>query len=122
MQATSALRVRIEAGGDGAVGHVGLHALAAFADQLGVGAGLSAVVPWTGERAPGHDRGKVLTHAMVMLAGGGHSCADVEQLRVESRLFGSVASDTTTYRTFTAIDSGVRGDLHDAFGVVRREV
>lgn len=29
MQATSALKVKIEAGGDGAVGHVGLHALAA---------------------------------------------------------------------------------------------
>lgn len=122
MQDTSALKVKIEAGGDGAVGHVGLHALAAFADQLGVPAALSAVVPWTGERAPGHDRGKVLVHAMLMLAGGGHSCADVEQLRVESRLFGSVASDTTTYRTFTAIGGGVRGDLHDAFGVVRREV
>lgn len=122
MQATSALRVKIEAGGDGAVGHVGLHALAAFADRLGVPAGLSAVVPWTGERAPAHDRGKVLTHAMVMLAGGGHSCADVEQLRVESRLFGSVASDTTTYRTFTGIDAKVRSDLHDAFGEVRREV
>ena len=58
----------------------------------------------------GANRGKVLVHAMLMLAGGGHSCADVEQLRVESRLFGSVASDTTTYRTLTAIDSAILAD------------
>jgi hypothetical protein len=116
------LKVKIEAGGAGAVGHVGLHALGAFADQLGVPAALSAVIPWAGERAPGHDRGKVITHAMLMLAGGGNSCADVEHLRVEGRLFGSVASDSTTYRTLRAITPEVLADMHAAFGEVRRQV
>ena len=40
-------------------------------DRLGVGASLSSAVPPAGERAPAHDRGKVLTQAMLMLAGGG---------------------------------------------------
>jgi hypothetical protein len=116
------LKVQIEAGGSGAVGHVGLHALGAFADQLGVPAALSAVIPWAGERAPVHDRGKVVTHAMLMLAGGGNSCADIEHLRVEGRLFGSVASDSTTYRALTAITAPVLTEMNKAFGDVRRQV
>lgn len=122
MQAISAVRVKIEGGGDGAVGHVGLHALGSFGDRLGVAQALGAVVPWTGERAPVHDRGKVLTHAMLMLAGGGDTCADVEALRVEDRLFGAVASDSTTYRTFRKITPAVLADLGAAFSTVRGEV
>ncbi len=104
------------------MGHVGLHALGSFADRLGVPATLSAAVPWGGERAPLHDRGKVLTQAMLMLAGGGSSCADIEHLRVESRLFGFVASDSTTYRTFREVGPAVLADLHAAFAAVRRDV
>ena len=37
MQAISAVPARIEDGGEGAVGHVGLHALGVFADRLGLG-------------------------------------------------------------------------------------
>jgi len=122
VEATSAVRVKVEGGGDGAVGLVGLHALGAFADRLGVPQALSAVVPWAGERAPVHDRGKVLVHAMLMLAGGGNSCADVEHLRVEDRLFGDVASDSTTYRTFTNVTPEVGAEVAGAFASVRREV
>lgn len=99
MQAISAVSAVIEGGGEGAVGHVGLHALGLFADRLGVPAALSTAVPCNGERPPVHDRGKVLTQPLLMLAGGGNSCADIEQLRVESRLFGSVPSDSTNCRT-----------------------
>ena len=84
MNGNSTRKVSVEAGGRGVVAHVGLHALGAFADRLGLGDGLSAVVPWTGERAPGHDRGKVLTQAMLMLAGGGEACSDIEALRCPS--------------------------------------
>lgn len=122
MQPISAVPAVIEGGGEGAVGHVGLHALGSFADRLGVPATLSAAVPWGGERAPLHDRGKVLTQAMLMLAGGGSSCADIEHLRVESRLFGFVASDSTTYRTFREVGPAVLADLHAAFAAVRRDV
>ncbi len=45
--------------------------------------------------------GEVLTQTMLMLSGGGESCADIEALASQNRLFGSVCSDTTVYRTFT---------------------
>ena len=122
MQHISAVPAVIEGGGEGAVGHVGLHALGSFADRLGVPETLSAAVPWAGERAPVHDRGKVLVQAMLMLAGGGSSCADIEHLRVEGRLFGFVASDSTTYRMFRDITPAVLADLHAAFAAVRRDV
>ena len=38
-----------------------------------------------------------------MLAGGGESCADIEHLRLQEDLFGSVPSDTTVFRTFHEI-------------------
>lgn len=70
MNANSAVRVKVEGGGDQVVAHVGLHALGAFADRLGLGHSLSARIRITGERMPLHDRGKVLVQAMLMLAGG----------------------------------------------------
>lgn len=36
---------------------------------------------------PLHDRGKVLTQAMLILAGGGEACADIEHLRAQGALF-----------------------------------
>ena len=41
-----------------------------------------------------------------MLAGGGESCTDIETLAPQDRLFGSVCSDTTLYRTFTETLNG----------------
>src|SRR5690606_21836832 len=38
---------------------------------------------------------------MLMLAGGGESCSDIEHLGSQPRLFGEVCSDSTLYRTFT---------------------
>jgi hypothetical protein len=95
--------VIVEPGGTGVVAHVGLHALGSFADRLGLGDSLSARIPGTGERLPVHDRGKVLVHTALMLAGGGESCADIEHLRLQHDLFGSVPSDSTVFRTFQAL-------------------
>jgi len=78
MHVTSTTRARIETGGGGVVAHVGLHALGRFADAIGLGAALSARILPSGERFPLHDRGKVLVHAMLTLAGGGEACSDVE--------------------------------------------
>jgi hypothetical protein len=50
MNGNSTRRVRIEAGGEGVVAHVGLLALGAFADRLGLGDALSALIGPTGER------------------------------------------------------------------------
>jgi hypothetical protein len=38
---------------------------------------------------------------MLMLAGGGESCTDIEMFASQDRLFSDVCSDTTLYRTFT---------------------
>lgn len=122
MNANSTVPVVVEAGGEQVVAHVGLHALGAFADRLGLGDSLSASIPITGERLPVHDRGKVLTQAMLMLAGGGEACADIEHLRAQASLFGFVASDSTLYRTFRQIDPSTLDGLWQAMSEVRAGV
>jgi len=119
VQVTSAVRVVVEPDGDGVAAHVGLHALASFADRIGLTGGLSAAVP-----APvgGHDRGKVLVQAMVMLAGGWECCADIEYLRCQPTLFGEVASDSTLYRTVRRLDGVRRDAIGDALARVRARV
>lgn len=52
---------------------------------------------------------RCLTQAMLMLAGGSESCADIEALCAQDRLFGHVPSDSTVYRTFRQIDPGTLG-------------
>jgi len=115
----SVLNVGVEGGGTQVVAHAGLHALGAFADRIGLGATLSQAVPWSGERAPMHDRGVVLTHAMLMLAAGGEACSDIEFLSSQPRLFGEVASDSTLYRTVRKITPTVLADLNKQTAIVR---
>ena len=75
-----------------------------------------------GANAPVHDRGKVLVQSMLMLAGGGESCADIEHLRAQGDLFGSAPSDSTVFRTFHEITPEVRHAVAEAFAEVRAEV
>jgi hypothetical protein len=118
----STAQVVVEQGGDQVVAHVGLHALGAFADRLKLGDSLSARIVQPGERLPVHDRGKVLTQAMLMLAGGGEACSDIEHLRSQPALFGAVASDSTLYRTFRQIDAATLAGLWEAMAEVRTRV
>jgi hypothetical protein len=122
MHVTSTLKAWIEPGGDGVATHVGLHALGRFADALGLGAALSARIVPAGERFPFHDRGKVLVHAMLTLAGGGDACSDVEFLRAQPALFGPVPSDSTLYRTYRQIDATTLARLWEAMAEVRADV
>ena len=122
METTSTRPVVVESGGDQVVAHIGLHALGDFADRMELGEHLSARIPISGERTPLHDRGKVLVHASLMLAGGGESCADIEYLRAEVDLFGQVPSDSTVYRTFHEITPEVRAAIATGFAEVRSEV
>jgi hypothetical protein len=114
--------VKVESGGTGVVAHVGLHALGSFADRLEVGDSLSVCIPATGERLPLHDRGKVLVQTALMLAGGGESCADIEHLRLQGDLFGSVPSDSTVFRTFHQLASSTRSDIATAVAALRSKV
>lgn len=118
MNANSTASVVVEPGGDQVVAHVGLHALGALADRLGLGDSLSTRIPIVAE----HDRGKVLTQAMLMLAGGGDACSDIEHLRAQRVLFGSVPSDSTLYRTFRKIDAPTLEGLWEAMAEVRAQV
>ena len=120
MNGTSTTRVRVEASGKGAVSHVGLHALGSFADRIGLGHATSAAIPQRPTLV--HDRGKVLVQAMLALAGGGESCADIEQLRCEPTLFGPVCSDTTLQRAVHEIDEATRTVVAAAVAPVRAEV
>ncbi len=122
MNGNSTVPVVVEGGGDQVVAHVGLHALGAFADRLGLGDSLSARIPISGERAPLHDRGRVLVQAMLMLSGGGEACADIEHLRSQPGLFGAVASDSTLYRSLRQIDGSTLAGLWEAMAEVRAGV
>jgi hypothetical protein len=122
VNANSTSRVVVEPGGAGVVAHVGLHAIGTFADRLGLGAALSSAIPWSGERFPLHDRGKVLVQVALMLAGGGESCSDIEHLRLGEDLFGLVLSDTTVFRTFHELTASTRSGLALALAKVRAEV
>jgi hypothetical protein len=119
---TSTRRVKVESGGTGVVAHVGLHALGSFADRIGLGASLSRAVPPKGERRPAHDRGTVLVHTALTLAGGGEACTDVEHLAASGDLFGPVASDSTVYRTLRSLDAAALDRLVGEIARVRRSV
>ena len=74
----------------------------------------SAAVPWTGERAFGHDRGLLLGQVTVMLAAGGRCVADMAALRDQPDVFGEVASAPTIWRTFDTINDTVLNVLRAA--------
>ena len=78
-------------------GHGGLHALGRFCDVLGLGELLCGAYGPIGEREPVGDRGKALVQALLVFAGGGEACSDIEVLRCEGALFGSVPSASTLY-------------------------
>ncbi len=120
MNSNSTVPVMVEMGGTQVVAHVGLHLLGSFADRVGLGDSVSTAIAPAGERLPVHDRGKVLTQAMLMLAGGGEACADIEHLRAQPALFGTVPSDSTLYRTFRGIDTGTLVVVRGAFADVRK--
>jgi len=122
MNSTSTNRVSVEPGGKGVVAHIGLHALGSLADALGLGSALTSRIEPASQRAPRHDRGKVLVQMALVLAGGGESCADVEHLRAQRDLFGDVPSDSTVYRTFHEFDAVQRDEFARALADVRQKV
>lgn len=118
MNATSTVeRLRVT-GGDGSTAQlVGAHMLGELADRVGLSSAYSVAMPWRGERAPVHDRGRLLAQVAVMLAAGGRCVADMAALRDQPALFGQVASDPTIWRSFDAID----GDVLDALRAARAD-
>ena len=103
-------------------GHAGLHVLGRFCDVLGLGALLSGAYGPVGERAPVHDRGKALVQALLVFAGGGEACSDIEVLRADGVLFGSVPSASTLYRVARGVDAVRLGALREALSQARQRV
>ena len=91
--------------------------LGELADRVGLSSAYSVAMPWPGEWAPVHDRGRLLAQVAVMLAAGGRCVADVAALRDQPALFGQVVSDPTIWRSFDAID----GDVLDALRAARAD-
>ena len=78
--------------------------------------------PGPGGRAPSHDRGKVLVHALLMLAGGGEACSGIGRLRAQPVLLGRVASDSTLYRLLRGLGPEAVRSLLAAVASVRGAV
>jgi len=106
--------VEVTADGDGLVSHAGTALLVELADRLGLTDGLSAALAPTRERRSAHDPGRVLRDVAVMLADGGDCVTDLEALRGQERLFGPVASQTTTHRALKAVDAAVLARMRQA--------
>lgn len=119
MKPSSVTNACLAGGGDRVVWGAGLFALGRFADRVGLTGALSAAVRPRGERAPVRDRGALLAHGLLMLAGGGEACTDIEYLRAQRELFGDVASDSTLYRTLTRLGAGGAAALMGAAAAVR---
>lgn len=118
----AAQRVGVTVSDGQVVSQVGGHLLAELADRSGLTSGWSAAVPRTGERAPGHDRGRVLVHAAVAIACGGRCVADIAALGEQPWLFGSVASAPTIWRTISAVDDAVLNALRAARADARTQL
>jgi hypothetical protein len=112
-------RLRVTGGDRQTVSHAGTHLLGELADRVGLTVAYSAAIPWAGERAFGHDRGRLLGQVAVMLAAGGRCVADMAALRDQPDVFGEVASAPTIWRTFDAIDDTVLGALRTSRAAAR---
>ena len=80
----------------------GARLLADLADNVGLTAALSVAMAGSKQRGGGHDRGRVLADAAVMVADGGDAICDIAAMTAEPRLFGEVASPSTLWRTLAA--------------------
>jgi hypothetical protein len=114
--------VIVSADGEGLVSHAGTGLLVELADRVGLTDGLSGALASTRQRCSAHDPGRVLRDVAVMLADGGDCVTDLQALRGQGRLFGAVASETTTQRALKAIDQTVLAAVREARARARARV
>lgn len=107
-------RVEVSADGEGIVSHAGAALLAELADRTGLTGALSEAMAQTRERASAHDPGRVLRDLAVAIADGGECVSDLEALRGQQALFGTVASESTAHRVVKSIDSELLAELRRA--------
>lgn len=107
--------------GTGVVAHAGSAGLRLLADRAGLSAALSVALA-RHSFSPRHDRGQVLTDVAVMLADGGEAISDIDVLRHQSPLLGSVASAPTVWRTLNELTPARLARVEKARARVRRHV
>lgn len=109
----------IEVRGNDVVSHTGSVMTRILADKVGLTTALSATL--TSNNLI-HDRGRVFTDLAVTIADGGTSISDIDILRNQKRIFGSVASTTTAWRTLDEINPDKLAQITVARNEVREKV
>src|SRR5215210_6210681 len=111
----------VTADGDGVVPLAGAVAVRLLADRVGLTQGLSAALARRGF-IPGHDRGRVWVDVATMLTAGGEAIADIDTLRHQAGLLGSVASAPTVWRSLDEASPAALARVEKARAKVRRHV
>jgi len=109
------------ADGSGVVAHAGNVATRLLADQVGLTGALSAAMSRRGF-TPKHDRGRVLVDVAVLIAGGGEAIADIDVLRHQGEVLGSVASAPTVWRALDEVTPAAAKRIVKARAKVRAHV
>ena len=108
--------------GKGIIAHAGAAAaLRLVADRVGLTQAMSHTLH-RDDFTPDHDRGRVLTDAAVMMAGGGNTIRGIDVLRHQHDLLGAVASPPTLSRALTEIDQACLEHLDATRAQVRARV
>jgi hypothetical protein len=111
----------VSGGGVGVVAHAGSVGLRLLADRTGLTTELSKAMTRR-SFSPVHDRGRVLVDVAVMLADGGEAIADIDVLRHQAGVLGSVASPPTVWRTLDEATPGRLKKIATARARTRRHV
>jgi hypothetical protein len=114
-------RLTVTTGGKGVVSHAGAVALRLTADRTGLTTALSRALHREGF-TPGHDRGRVLADAAVMMADGGNTVRGIDVLRHQRDLLGEVASPATLSRALGEVDQQTLDRVDTARAAVRARV
>lgn len=108
--------VSASANGTGIVSHAGAVLLLRTAEKTGLTTALTTELARFRKPLARHDPGKILLDLAVSLALGGDCLADINQLRAQPELFGTVASDPTVSRLITTL----AGDADIALAAIGR--
>jgi hypothetical protein len=103
------------------VAHAGSVAVRLLADRTGLTGELSKALRRR-SFVPVHDRGQVLVDIAVMLADGGEAIADIDVLRHQSSVLGSVASPPTVWRALDELTPATLKRIEKARARTRRHV
>jgi hypothetical protein len=114
--------VRIQAGTDRIVNHVGAWVLGDLAGRSGLTRGLSEALAPLRQQRRGHDRGQVLTHLAVAIAHGATTLSAIAVLRHPPELLGRVASAPTVWHLLTALTGETLTRIAAARAAARRRV